>query len=521
MPLWVTILNIAIYAIAGLFVLFGLFIGWQRGVWKQLVRTVTLAGSAVLSFILTKTLYNFAYDFCKDKTPWEILEATKIPTVFHLDANLIAAMQNMDAASSEYVVPLILSFLILPFIFALLFAVIGLLMLLIYRTITVLFDYGDHGWGDITRFFGSILGAAQSAVIVMILLVPLAGLLSFSEQTVATVQENDPDSAATETLTEYYENNLAPLNGNLLVDWTQQYGGDLLCTYFAKVEIDGEETNMREEAQAVVRIYARVSYMSKNTAWDNLSSADKATVEAIIADLTANPYLSHLSASVLNGTTGVLQKQVGRADDIEEPLKTLLDNVVATFSEISSDTLAEDLGTVKNVYFLLSDTGVLAAMNDCGNVTVALSATDAEGRSVMARAMDLLNENERAKAIVDALTDISFAVLLDRLDMDEEAWEKIRAAEADILAALNDALALDPLDYADHASYVAAIEARIGAALETNGIRLEAETLNGIAEYIADDSHFTDAEGNRLASVTGEKLFEFAIAYFDNAAQEN
>ncbi len=519
MPLWVNIVNIALYVIAGLFVVFGFYNGWKRGATRQMFRIFFIAGAAVLAAFATKGLFNVIYNFCADKTLWEILEETKIATVFKLDGDFEEVIRSLDVIAADYLVPLLLSFVVLPILYVPIFFVFCGLMLLLGHALLIVFNYPDHNFDDFNRLVSAFLGGILGLAIALVTFVPAAGLLKFSADTVDTLYETDPDGEATETYTDFYIENFEPLNNHPLIQWTQKLGGSLLFDYFSLVEYEGEPTDMQSEAQAVVRVGIRAYSMHKNTDWADLTQSDKNTLEAMIADLTDHPYIRGLSASVLQATGGFLAEKVEGLDGIEEPVRTILSEMVGTFAEITEDSLKTDLETVRTVYFLLSDTGVLRTMNKGGDMTAALARTNKDGKTVLALVIGELDKNAHTRAITSALTDVSFAILLGNTDMGEETMEKIRQVKDDVTSALNGALALNEEDYESHEDYVAAIADRVDGALTENGVELDDAILGGVAGYIADPEHFTDENGNRLTYLSGTDLSEFAISYFASVAE--
>ena len=324
-------LNMAIYGMVAVLALIGFFLGLKRGGGKQLFRTLTVAASAAGSVFVTKMLYNVFYNTIAGKTPAEIV------TTYNITVNeeTMTVIENIDPATAEYVVPLILSFLILPFIFVLLFLLISAVAWVIFAIIAAIAGKKKPSGGS--RMLGGLIGLIQGAAVAMILLVPIAGLLGFSERAPAEMQKNDPDSESTQKTVEFYEENLKPINENFVVRATQKAGGNALFDYFATVEVEGKKTNMQDEAIAVVRIGARVSVM-KDVKWSSLTESDKKNIEAIYADLTENPYLCGLSAGILRAASGYLGEQVLNSAEMEEPMKTIFTELVGSFKEITSDT---------------------------------------------------------------------------------------------------------------------------------------------------------------------------------------
>ena len=517
----ITIINYGIYAFGALLALFGLASGWRRGLVRQTLRSVTVAASALAAVWLTKRFYNVIANYCSGKTLWELLEKMKIPTIFHIDPTVADAIQSMDASAAEYIVPLLLSFLILPFLMILIFWAISLVMHIVYHALAAIANLSTRRLDDFNRLFGSLIGALQGVAVTLLLLIPLAGLLHFSEQTVETLKNNDPESETVQKISDTYDIYLKEFSENQLVVWTRKLGGDKVCRYYATVTVDGRSTNMQNEAQAVVRIVAKVASFGSQTDWDALNESEKAKITEILNDLTANPYLCSLSAGIVRGTAKIAEENLDRWKAVQEPLRTLFASLLQMLRTCTPEILTEDLNTIKDVYFLLSDTGVLFAMNNEGNITAALIAKDANGKTVITRAVEILQRNERTSAVLSTLTDISFAVMLAGTGMDEETLQAITEVKQEVMDTLNDLLAENEDDYETHEDYVAAISDSIENALQAHGITLEPNEIEGIAEYIADPDSFTDEDGNRITEIDEEHLIEFLLSYYDSIEQSD
>ena len=131
------VINIVLYVFTAVLALIGFLMGLARGIRNQTIRSITVALSALVSALLMKVFYNAVLRSVSGKTPWEIVQSLGVT----VSDEIAEALQNMDASVVEYVVPLVVCFIILPFLFVFTFVVLSALMLIVYKIIAVALDH--------------------------------------------------------------------------------------------------------------------------------------------------------------------------------------------------------------------------------------------------------------------------------------------------------------------------------------------------------------------------------------------
>ena len=272
-------------------------------------------------------------------------------------------------------------------------------------------------------------------------------------------------------------------------------GGNDMLEDLATVEINGEERDLREQLTVALELGYDVSKLS-GADFLNLTPENKDTILAIIDDCDTSLIISKLTCGVVNGMASAVEDGVIPIM-IDEPYHSILMEAVSILGseKTNESTLKENLTTFANVYFLLSDEGVLAvfektedgATTNENALTEALTKKDENGNTVLNKVINELDKNENTKTLIPLVGKLAVAALYDTLGIPEgaeEAYEALKEGISDVLTVDTS----DPNAKAEIADSLTNTLEGIGINVSADGAdgTISAEAVDTMAEYVMD-----------------------------------
>jgi len=189
-----------------------------------------------------------------------------------------------------------------------------------------------------------------------------------------------------------------------------------------------------------------------------------------------------------------------------DPFNILICESLEIFRTTTPENLSGDLKTLSDIYFVLSDSGVLTAFNDGSDaITEAMNATDSEGKTTANKIIEIAKSNERMTPLLTALTKLSITAMQNGTGIDEKSFETFESIKSGINTSV---LTIDKNGYENEEDYVADVSSALDETLKTNGIELEKEIVDGIADYVADNYSETK-------EITDEEACDIILNYYD------
>lgn len=474
-------------------VLWELLHGLRRGFVRQIAHTICMLAAAAIAFFLTSSACTTAL------TVGDIVitvegAGTEIP------AEVVGIIMSFDPETLQYIAALPVSAIIAPIMFAFLFIIINLAFKVIYYIIRKIARMG-RGHGLFRRLGGLVLGAVEGALVASIILLPVSGITATVDGAVNAMREDEANAE----IVAAYDAEAAPLANCPIFPLINGLGGDAILNSFATVDIDGTPENMREMLVSGVEMGAQVMKLSEIYI-NSLTPTDKVTISAIIDSLKESDYFMTLLSGVLRG--------VARAADdgyititAEAPFDKIINTLIDVFEGSTKDNLGDDLDTIKDVFFILSDEGVITAIDsgDDAALTEAFTKEDGEGNTVIRRVISILNQNEHTRPLVTTLTEISVAMLSESMGFDGDTAELY----ANVKDGIKEVLTINPDDYTGD-GYVEAVTESLNGILTENDINLEPEIVSTMAEYI--ESKYDELD---LENITDDEINDIILSYYD------
>ena len=483
------------------FIVWEMLHGLRRGLFRQILHTTCMLISAALSFIACKVLMN------------TVLSEISATTILDLIAKLTGEAPDKEIAdilalvsdkTIGYVIALPLGMIVLPILFTALFVVINFVFKIIYFIIRKISKI-EKGKGAFKRLTGMALGAIEGALVACILYFPLATVADIGNDVATITREAANPTAETEDALD----TLDPIIAHPLFKFINTIGGRTISNSFCTIKIDGHRTNIRAEATLLVKVLlVEVTHLSSEEVdFAELTSRDKASLNAIKSAVSDSDYIATIFADILSGVAGTLAD----SEDIinaEPPAGDFLTAALGIFKTSTGENLGTDLGTFLEVYYLLSDSGVLAsAESSREELTALLTKKNDEDKTVIAEITDIIDANPRTKPLSTALTKVSIYVLTADAGLNVDTtliYESIKTSVND------DILSMNRYSYSTEAEYIDALTTELDKTLKDNNITVERDIVEDIAKHI--DTEYID---NDITEIGDDELNDIILSYYD------
>ena len=485
----------------GLCVILSAIIGYARGLSRQVVKIITVVISAVAAFFASSALFNPFVNWLNSFGIEGIVERLNI-TLDETTREMILSA-SPDLLVRIAVIPYTL--VAAPVLFVVLYALFALLTSIIHKLLCGAFGFTRRNNNIFTRFGGLAVGAVQGLFVAILILVPFCGVINTAHVAVIDANEEQPESEYTTFLSSAYGSYFSELDANPIYTHVANLSV-MIYEKYSNVELYGDKVDMTEVASECVGIYvATADFDGAN--FMALRDQDKKAIDKIVENAIDSDYMSSILADSLSAFSRVIE--IG-AYELELPdhekVRKLINDIVIILGTTSDETVADDIVTFKNVYYLLSDGGVLTAANEEGSEVFSLfTQVDASGKTLMSRLNDELVKNPRTHVLCTDMADVAMALLLTNSGMSEtitpETLDNVKGS-------LNDVIAMDKDAYETEEEYKAAVSNTIGTTLDECHIALEPEQLDIVTDYV-----IQEFEGKE--EVTDEDMVNFMSQYYD------
>ena len=493
-----------IFAVAVLATI-GAFKGFRRGISRQIIRTLTIVASAVISFILSTTIYMKISEYLDGKTVADI-EGFLIGRGILTES--VPWLYNFDIHTIKLIFTLPTSLIILPLIFVISFISISSAMLIVHVILCAIFGFRKRRNNFLTRLLGMALGFIQGVAVAGLILMPVIGLSSSASNYVTALKAEPQKDTEDVQLIEAYDEYIRGTAENPITLTLGKYGINSIYTQIATVHIDGKAVDTTAEIHNIIEIISEARSLSEADP-KNLTPENEAAINRILDTVAGSDYLTDLLAGSVNALSHSYTDGHFNVS-INEPFESIIDSAVSIFHTSDSTNIHSDLDTVKNVFFILSRDGILNSFDkDSDAMLDALTARDASGETTVNRVVNTINQNERTKPLVTLLTKLSVTVMSQKAGISEDALQTYDNIKASIN---EDILSIKKSDYSEEEEYIAEVSTALDNTLKENNITVEKEIVDNMAKYFADnysDTHeISDDEANDI-------ILSYYDAYLD------
>ena len=434
------------------FALWGAFQGFRRSIFRQVIH---VAVTGIIAFIAFSVVSNFAseiYNEFQTMTMADLiieLESAFASEGIELPAPIISILEQYDMATLGYVFAIVFNTLVAPLMFAVLFGIIAM----VGKVVTsVICFFVPKGKSLPFRLVGIAGGVVEGALIAGVVLLPLVGLVNVSGTIVNEVRNSETDDETLTQVVEFYDEAVVPLENHVIFQTVGSLGGDAALEKLATVEFNGEEKNLYDEYSTFTSLGLNIV---KLTAADfkAIAPEHKEALDSLIDSTTGSPLISDI---ILGATNGLGVALGGGDDEATIPILLsnpdfagILDEIAGVLANTDAEDLNRNLHTIADLYYLLSDEGIILMFTEPGeggNITadedalgdVLLKSTTRNGqtKTVISHAIDILDDNPDTQKLVDLLGELSVKLLYDSLGIDGDAanaFNSVKEGFTDIL----------------------------------------------------------------------------------------
>lgn len=517
------------------FALWGAFQGFRRSIFRQVIHVVVTFITAVIAFSLTSGACDTILQSFIDLTPAEFvaaLEQSLLENGVVLTEEVKGVLATFDMATIGYALALIINTIAAPAVFAILFGLIALVGKIVT---SVLCFFVPKGQTLTYKILGVVGGVLEGALIAGVVLLPLVGWVNIAGGAVDVIRENAPadDEAAVE-IVEFYDEIVLPLEKHAIFQMVGGLGGDAALEKIATVEIDGQKKDLRNEFNVVIKLGYDISKLSE-TDFLALTEGDKSIIDGIVDECDSSIIVSRITCGVVNGIADAISGGVIPVQVTDTYYNILMEAVAILGSEKTNPaTLGQNLTTFKNVYYTLSDNGVLAVFKQGedgatateGDITAALTNKDENGDTVLNKIINELDKNENTRSLIPLVGKLAMAALYDSLGIpegSEEAYEQVKETIQEVLTVdTSDPNAKETIEE----SLTETLES-IGITVSDNGAEgtISSEAIEVMAEYVMDKQdeikEKLEQENIDIENISDADILNVILSYYTNFLEGN
>ena len=484
-------------------ILIGAFKGLRRGIARQTVRTITIILSVIISIIAARTVNSYIINTVSGMTSEELMAFLQ---QYGVNLGETASFLNyLEPSTLSYILAIPLGIIVAPVLFVLCFIVVSAVMLIVHAIVSAILGFKKRRNTAGTRLMGMALGALQGLAVAIIISVPVVGIFSAASDTIAALQEieNQPtlseedlgeeeSNGAVTSIIDLYNGSLKEYAEAPFVKFAGAMGGKALYKNLSTVVIEGNKYPMVETiAEPVLNIYPNVTAL-KGFDWSAPSSDQQTAILNIIGAFEDSDYTSNIATDILSSVAKAYNDGAV-AIEIPPAMKSMMDVAINALGSVSADTFADTLYTLTDAYFLLADEGILTAIGENPEKAVELlGKKNEDGVSIIGQVTGILSTNAATSEIVNGMAEMSITMLASQLGVEEELVAEVYGK---VEAGLYDILAIKRASFATEEAYTEAIASQLDEILKENGMALDADIIDTMAEYIA-ENHTDDMEIN-------------------------
>ena len=489
------------FAIAGvvilclflLVIIFKMLGGMRRGTWRQLLRTGLTVLAAVASYIVAIILSNSIIGSTENniKTIENLIPMIEgyIPGIGDIIRNVLL---SFDTELFDQVILLPATVIFIPVVATLAFLVINLVLKIVRAIIVKIFKF-KKAKKNSQRLGGALLAVIEAVVWIIMVTLPITGVLILVDRAYdESVGSRRSDNAA--EITEFFDEYIDPFTENPAFTFIESFGCASLADGIATVDIEGEKVNLRNETVSITKVIIFEIPMLKGIDFSNLNEENKVGINNLINGLCESRYMSNLFVGTLQSASSVLNLDIFSSITEEGEFSGFFSSLIGYLESVNTDTLHEDLDTIKNLFYTLSDSGVLKElMNGNTDIIGMLQEQHKAGDNTINELVSILQGNARTASLVKSVTESLISSLVN-----VDLGNGVTVTYDTLKESMNDVLSVKPENYESEDKYMEALSGTLNETLNEHGIELEKEVVDSIAEFIDDKElnteEFTDQD---------------------------
>ena len=493
------IINYGLYGLALGSLAVGALLGFKRGAGKQTVKLVLLMISIVVSFWICLKIYPLVFNLVAGRSVTEICGLVGVS----FDEATASIINSVDSESAAYILAVPLTLVLVPLISMILLIILTALCLIPSVFLCGMLGFGNRFNNLITRAGGAVLGAIEGFLALCMVLAPLVGIVNVAGEAVKNAEEKYPEYNNSQAIGKIYHANVDKAENNLVFKFVDSNFG-YIYDEFTNVKMEDHEIQMEKVASDCFEIFVLYGELGE-TDFASPTDRDKEIIEAMIKTFGKDEYMTTIASGIVkSASTAMLNGNIQL--NVEEPLSSFLNSLIAVFSDSNKNTIEADLTTALNIYSIVADSGAFVSMDlKDKSMFEAFLVKDENGVSVINLICNELDANPRFHHVSESLSDFAMDLLFEGLDI---GGGDVKQTLDDVKGTLNNIVNINKEDYATEEEYKADVNKELDSTLKEHGIELEEEQLSQVTDFVV-----TEFEGKE--EITDMDLAQFMGKYYD------
>lgn len=484
-------------------IIFKMIGGMRRGTWKQILRTGLTLAAAVISYVIAVIVSNSIMG-STDKGSIEDFISLLDNSFPGVGEFLTQALSSFNPEVFEYVIILPAAVVLLPILATVIFLLINLLLKFVRSILLKLFGF-KAAKTNTQRLGGALLGAVEAIIWIIMVTLLITGLVGIASSACDEVLSSD--RAEDEDFVTTYEEYIQPFTENPAFSFMNSLGVQTLADGIATITIDGEVTNLRDELLSVANIGLIEIPALEDADFGALTAENKLSLDNIVDALGRSPFISSVIAGVIQSSSGLMNSDfipLDKAGDYGPFLASLVDFLEG----VSRETLQNDVNTIKAVYYAISDSRVIKEIEETegADLMALLQEKQKDGDDTLLEIVTILQSNERTAPIIKAMTQALLSSLSTDIQMPDGST--VTVSYDTLKDDMNDVLSVDRDNYQSDDEYMDALSMALDTTLRDNGIEIDDDIVDSIAEYI-------DSEYSSVTELTDKQFNDILLNYYD------
>ena len=408
--------GVGFLALIIIFITIKMLIGMRRGLWHQLISTGLTFTAAMIAYLTSINLDTIISE--KFEAPI-LSELINVADQYSpgLGQKISDILSSFGDGFFSKILSVPLALIIAPIAMVVLFLVIALLFKIVKGILVKIFKV-RKAKSNPSRLAGVLLAVVESIIVLAIVLVPTSGIVGIVDD-VYTDAISYAEGEEQQEMTAVYDEIISPVTNNPVFGFVNAFGSEKAYQTLAVVKSEGKKIDMRKEAVEITHLILIDAPDLFDIDFSSLTAEDKATIDKVISGVCESEYLSTIIVKLLNGAATAIDKGIINFN-LGGAYKSLFNDVIYFLGSISEDTLREDVGTVKDLYFTVADSGILNAVSDGGDIMELLQERRKGGDDTVTKIVTILQNNKRTSMMVKSMTEALISTLSTNINLGDD-----------------------------------------------------------------------------------------------------
>ena len=478
--------------------------GFRIGFPRQGLKALFTIVAVFVAFFIVDDLCNDIFSAFEEKRVAECLTLVEGNISIDIPTAAREIILKIDPIVLEYILAMLFSPLAAPIIFTIVFLILYGLYGILYYIVRWICRIGKKG-GIKSRTLGAVVGAARGFIIAAIIILPLTVFADITNVLVEAEIENTDDKE----LQALYEDDISDTTCAPVFKTVKALGGEAVLNAFGTVKNSDTTFKAREEFFIILKGALTHADTISELDLNDLTGKEKKAIEDILDFVNDSDFLSTILAEVLSASADLIEEEAGvsKGDASEILIKAITD----IFRTTSKETVVEDVKAMSDILIILNESGTLDAISEGQDPGAVFNMEDKNGKTVVNRVVEIIDENPRFQAVKTALVEVSIAMLAENDVITKESYQNIKTGFK-IIVTMNKP---DPAEASAYNSYLSIVSASIDQTLSAEGISIEKNLCDSMAEYLAENY------GGQTAPLSDGEFNDIMLNYYDAYLKAN